>query len=169
MMPGERTYLWQWQRDRYRVSWLTLCPTEADIQAAAIERLSFLGIPVLAVDVGAKKLRGRAFRALKAAGVSRASQALKGQTGAGVEGLSDIIGVIPPEVHGLGGWGIPLFLECKKPEWMEPGSIGFVQKQAAGKPTPDQLAFLDAMHQAHACVGVIWSVDDLSLALGGFL
>lgn len=157
-------FLWRWDRARYKESWLCLRPTESDIQAATMARLSFLGIPAAVVDAGAKKLRGRAIGALRRQGLDprAASAALRGDTGI-LAGLVDIVGVIPPVIHRLAfPWGIPLYLECKAPEHLEPSPRGgFRQVGASGVPTPDQLAFLDAMHHAGARVSVIWSVDDL--------
>ena len=159
----ERTYLWQWDRCRYKTSWLCLRPTEDDIQAATMARLSFMGIPAAVVDAGAKKLRGRAIGALRRQGLGArdASALLRGDTGI-LAGLVDIVGTIPPAVHRLAfPWGIPLFIECKAAAHLEPVAGGHRQIASPGKPTPDQLAFLDAMHGAGACVGVIWSSDDL--------
>lgn len=160
----DRSYLWRWDRDRYKSSWLCLRPTEAQVQEATIMRLSLLGIPAAVVDAGAKKLRGRAIGALRRQGLDSrvASALLRGDTGI-LTGLVDIVGTIPPKVHRLAfPWGIPLFLEMKAPEHLEPSPRGgFRQVDPAGAPTPDQLAFLDAMHGAGACVGVLWSVDDL--------
>lgn len=138
--------------------------SEAVIQAAVMARLSFLGIPSAVVDAGAKTLRGRAFGALVRSGVpgSTASAMLKGQTGI-LTGLVDIVGVVPQQVHRQATpWGIPLFLEVKAPEWLEPDRRGGLRQfRAAGRPSPDQLAFLDAMHGAGARVGIVWSSDDL--------
>lgn len=150
-MP-DRPYLWRWDRSRYKASWLCLRPSEAQVQAAVLEMLYWRGIPALAVDVGAKRLRGRAFGALRRAGASTAC--LSGATGAGIAGLADIVGCLPG--------GRALFLECKAPEHLAAVPRGgFRQVESAGKPSPQQLGFLDAMHGAGACVGVVWSVEDL--------
>ena len=169
MLSDAHPYLWRWDRSRYKASWLCLRPSEDDVQAACLSKLSFLGIPAMPVDAGAKLLRGRAYGALRRAGASTAC--LKGQTGAGFAGLADIIGVIPRSVHRLDfPWGIPLFLELKAPEHLEPSpGGGFRQVEAAGKPSSQQLGFLDAMHGAGACVGVIWSCEDLDFVLWGMV
>jgi hypothetical protein len=152
----DRPYLHRWDRSRYKESWLLLRPSEAQIQAAVLDCLSRRGIPALAVDAGAKRLRGRAFGALRRAGASTAC--LSGATGAGIAGLADIVGCLPG--------GRALFLECKAPEHLEPApGGGYRQVGGAGKPSPQQLGFLDAMHGAGACVGVVWSVDDLAEVL----
>jgi len=142
-----------WDPTRYAEPYLMAGVTEADVQGSILEVLRVLGIPALAVDAGAKKLRGRAFGALRRAGAS--TLALKGQTGAGCSGLSDIIGCIPG--------GRALFLEVKAPAWFTRGKRGLITKRAAGKPSPQQLAFLSTMHRAGAVVGVAWSSADLAL------
>lgn len=168
LLVPDRPFLWRWDRSRYKESWLCLRPSEEDIQAATMARLSFLGIPAAVVDAGAKKLRGRAIGALRRQGVAPrdAAALLRGQTGI-LTGLVDIIGTIPPRVHRLPfPWGIPFYIECKAPEHLEPSPRGgFRQLDPAGVPSGDQLAFLDAMHRAGARVGVIWSVDDLQEVL----
>lgn len=162
--PESHPYRFAWERARYPLVYLMDRPSEAAVQATILEGLAYLGIPAWANDAGAKTLRGRAAGALRRAGVSTA--ALKGRTGAGMAGLADIQGAIPATVHRFPfEWAIPLYVEVKRPEWME---LDGKQFGPAGKPEPAQLAFLDTMHAAGAAVTVAWAwrdVEDLLRAI----
>lgn len=142
----------------YSGLYLLSCVPESEVQAAILESLQWRRIPAVAVDAGAAKLRGRAYRALKAAG-QNARGILAGQTGAGVEGFPDIVGTLPG--------GRALFIEVKAPRWLHesPKTGKLIQKEREGLPTLEQMAFLETMHQAGAVVGVAWSVDDLDRIL----
>ena len=154
MNPG-KDYPFQhlFDRKRYSERMMMLRPSEDDVQAAILSALAAMGIPAMAVDAGAKKLRGRAYGALKRGGLSTAI--LKGQTGAGMAGMVDIIGCIPKS-------GRALFIEVKAPAWLD--GNGKVAR-SAGKPTDQQLEFLATMHRAGAVVGVAWALDDLKAIL----
>lgn len=149
----------------YSAFYLLNCVPESAVQAAILESLQWRGIPAVAVDAGAAKLRGRAYRALKASG-QNARGILAGQTGAGMEGFPDIIGTIPGRLLGL-QLGVPLFIEVKAPRWIEesPKTGKLIQKAKEGLPTIEQLTFLGTMHDAGAVVGIAWSVDDLDKIL----
>lgn len=141
---------------RYSTVYLLEQVPERDVQATTLAHLRALGIPALAVDAGAAKLRGRAWGALKRAGVQDPRGALHGQTGAGMAGLVDVVGTLPG--------GRALFLEIKAPQHltMSRATAGrIIVKERAGKPTDDQLAFLDTMAAAGALVGIIWGPGDL--------
>ena len=73
----------RFEDSRYSTFYLLNCVPESAVQAAILESLQWRGIPAVAVDAGAAKLRGRAYRALKAAG-QNARGILAGQTGADV-------------------------------------------------------------------------------------
>ena len=157
-----RLYCDTFDRARYNDAYLLGCVSEATVQKNALATLNLHRIPALAVDAGGAKLRGRACRALKGAGVRNAASIMKGGTqGACSAGLSDILGTLPG--------GRALYIEVKAPEWLtrSPKTGRLIQKAAPGKPSDEQLAFLDTMAKAGALVGIIWSPDDLNELLTG--
>lgn len=153
-------------RTLYSRAYLTACVSEAEAQKETIAALQLKGVGCYANDVGAKSIRGRAAAVAKKNGAS--SQDMRwlnaGKTGAGTKGLVDIVGVIPTWVHKQGHeWGIPLYIEMKAPEWCQlSGKTGqLIQARPAGKPSEEQMEFLEAMHGAGAVCGVAWGVMDL--------
>lgn len=155
-----RPYLSTFDRSRYPAVYLLRKVTEAAVQSCALQILQCRHIPALATDAGAGALRGRIGRALRKGGVESPGAYLKGVGGAINAGLSDIVGCMPG--------GRALFIEVKAPEWTRLSATGAVRNdRSAGKPTPDQLAFLDTMAAAGALVGVIWHTDDLIELLEG--
>lgn len=165
----ERSYPfpWRFERERYSLQYLLARVAEEDVQGNALVKLEALGIPAVPVDVGAKKLRGRAIAALRRAKASTEAMnwVNQGATGAGVINFPDLVGCIP-------GSGRALFIECKAPEWLEPSTArlgNFVVARRAEEPRPGQLAFLETMHQAGAVVGVIWGPRDLDRILAPHL
>lgn len=159
-------FLCRFDPARYSEFYLMSCVPEAKVQEDILDMLQWRGIPAVAVDVGAKKLRGRAVGALQAAGRGDLLHRLKGTTGAGVAGLVDVLGTIPGRLVGQLR-GVPLFVEVKAPRWLHksPRTGALIQKEREGLPTAQQLAFLDTMHRAGAVVGVAWGLDDLDFIL----
>jgi CBS-domain-containing membrane protein len=156
-----RPYRFAFERARYSDAYLLGCVSEAAVQKAALELLTIHRIPALAVDAGGARLRGAVGRALRRGGISNARQFLGRTQGACSAGLSDILGTLPG--------GRALYVEVKAPEWLttSPKTGRLIQKAEPGKPTDDQLAFLDTMAEAGALVGIIWSTDDLNEILKG--
>jgi hypothetical protein len=147
-------------RDRYAEEYLLGHPTEAQVQDSALGILTALRIPALAVDAGGKRLRGDIGRAMRRGGVEQVGAYLAGRSGAAHAGLSDIIGTLPG--------GRALYIEVKQPEWLRVSRTGRTRcERAPGKPSDEQLAFLDTMAEAGALVGVIWSPEDLDEILKG--
>ena len=153
----------RWVRERYPVDYLLGHVSEHDVQLVTLAKLRAYGIPALAVDAGARTLRGRAIGALKRAGADAQAVAFvnNGSTGAGLAGLADVVGALP-------GSGRALFLELKAPEWLDPSNRRegqFIVARKPGKPTLEQLGFLNTMHHAGALVGVIWHASELDMLL----
>jgi hypothetical protein len=156
-----RPYVHEFDPRLYSDSYLLSHVTEAQVQAAALDLLRAERIPALAVDAGGAKLRGAAYRALKGAGIGNAGAIVKGGAGASFAGLTDIIGTLPAN-------GRALYLEIKAPQWTRLSKANCMrQARAAGKPTDDQLEFLDTMAAAGALVGVAWSPEDVADILKG--
>lgn len=151
-----RRYRRQSNATRHSGLYLLSSGPENEFQKAVLELLVAEGILALVVDVGGKKLRGQAFRSLRAAGAL-----VKGGPLAVLGGLTDIVGPLL--------WnGRALYLEIKAPAWWTPGCRKeWRTVRSAGAPSEEQLAFMDTMHAAGALVGVAWSVDDaIDLILG---
>lgn len=143
-------FLHRWDPGRYPEMYLRLGPLEAVVQKNVLVVLRQLGVLAFAVDAGAKALRGRAYGALRCAGRPDLAARLKGRTGVGEAGLSDVIGV----TRG----GRALFVEVKAPALYVPdGEGGLVVERSAGQPTEEQLAFLAAAHRHGAVAGVAWA------------
>lgn len=155
------TLLLEWSRTRYTWNYLTWRQNEAGVQKAVLEDLRRRGAVVVAVDAGAAMFRGRTMGALKAADrMDLLPAVMAGRTGAGMKGLSDIVGVLPG--------GRAVFIEVKAPEWCEesPHRPGFLRSlRAAGKATDEQCAFLKAAHTLGAAAGVAWHWKDLDAIL----
>lgn len=130
---------WRWDATRYTEAYRNSGILESSVQASALAILRAQGCLAWVVDAGAKQLRGRAVAEIRANGGNVA--ALVGRTGAGVKGMSDIMGIYRP-----GNRGQAIFIECKAP----------------GKnPTQEQLDFLYAVRQAGAIAGVAWAGLDV--------
>ena len=153
-------FITQWDRTRYSKTWLCTKPSEATIQKHILQRLALCGIQAFPVDAAAKIIRGRATGVLRRAGmVDAAAFVNRGKAGGARKGVVDIVGVFPG--------GRALFVEVKQPEWLElnPKTGALIQSRGAGKPTPEQLEFLLAMHAQGAVVGIAWSAEDLEAIL----
>jgi hypothetical protein len=158
MLP-KYTFLHEFEPEDYAIMYLRTGMSESAVQTAILGYLASKRIFAFPVDVGAKQLQGRAFGALRRAGLGTA--ALKGKTGAGEKGVSDIIGVLPED-------GRALFIEVKKPaHYVRSQKVRdrWVLKSPAGEASQEQLDFLDRAHRSGAVVGVAWSVGDVEYIL----
>lgn len=142
---------------------------EARIQADIAEALRLLRITPDWVDSGAKAMRGKAWGALmrllgslgihgpKAEAMARPVLNSLGGVSAADKGRSDLSGVLAPN-------GRAWFIEVKAPPQLDPATGNILKP--AGKPSPEQIAYLLEKHQQGAIVGVAWSVDDALAILG---
>lgn len=151
----------EWDRSRYAPTYLCARVSEAQVQKAVLEELAVKGVMALAVDAGARSLRGRARGALLDADRGDLlGRVMGGKVSAAAKGMPDIVGVLPG--------GRALFVECKAPEWTEwawqrKDLVGRYLRQvrAAGKLKPEQRAFLERAAQLGAACAVAWSPADL--------
>lgn len=161
----------EFHREAYSDFYLLSCLSEAVVQAQIKEALEKMGLLAWVVDVGAKKVRGRACGALRKAGVANPAQVLRAKhPGASdaPQGFPDIHGLIPTRLSATGIL-VPFYIEVKRPLWLKFGKRGLAVDQQPGKPTPEQLAFLLSAHLVGACCGVAWSVADSNKILKKWL
>lgn len=147
---------------RYPKSYLLLGLPEKEVQALVVANLRSRGCFVVVVDAGAAKLRGRAFGALRRAGISNPNQLLVGRTGIAA-GLPDIIGCTLD--------GRFLAVECKAPaRFAVAQKIKYVGsptmqllrvERAAGEATGPQLAFIREVRRRGGLAGVAWHPLDV--------
>ena len=153
-------FLHIFEASRYSPAYLRQGVPESVVQAACVARLRALGAAVDIRDTGAAKLRGRAYGALKRRGVKDPRALLKGFTGAGSVGASDLVFTLP---GGRAG-----FLEVKAPgRWVEGARGRLVQDDGPGQPTPEQLEYLERRRLLGAVVGVAWAALDVDVILSG--
>lgn len=158
--PGERAainafryagFQHEWDASRYTAGWLSIeRDEERVVQPAVVAALRARGAFAEILDSGSRKLRGRAFGAMRRAGVDP-SWAMKGATGAARKGTPDVIGCTPS--------GIFIAIECKAPALIVNGIV----ERSAGVASADQLEWLDAAHRKSAIVGVAWGPSDVAL------
>jgi len=157
-----------WDAARYPVGYLLSCVSEAQVQAAVVEELQRRRWLFDVNDAGAAKLRGRVRGVAGRAGVAHlVPQMMKGTTGAGRKGASDIHGTLPG--------GRSFYFEVKAPEWKvlkrggrwgEDAAPPYPhQLRPAGKPSPEQLAFLQLAGGPvfRAAAGIVWHPSDFDL------
>jgi hypothetical protein len=160
-LPLDRPYLHTFDAARYPRAFLFGQVSEAQVQADILSAASLMGLHLEVVDAGFAAIRGKFYGAMLRAGIKEpmARLVLKGLTGisAADPGRSDLSGSMAPD-------GRAVFLEVKAPAWVNPKTGGTVR--AAGSPSPEQLAFLDARAREGCIVGVCWSVGDALDALG---
>lgn len=149
--------LFTWDRSRYSPAYLMLGCQESVVQKGVLDFLAARDIFAFAVDAGGARLRGRAHAAILKAGGN--AGALHGAAGGSVAGIPDIIGTLPS--------GRSIYIECKRPEWLESFAGGAVLRQLrpAGKLRPDQLAFLTRAEASNALCIVAWHFTDVERAL----
>lgn len=150
-------FLHEFKRERYSPAWLRLCASEDNVEKAILDSLRHRGIRAHKIDAGGKAMRGKLLQVLRKFGIRPevANKIAAMVFGSAPKGWLDITGVLRG--------GRAMFVEVKKPEWLEisekTGKL--VQKQAAGKLEPEQLDFMIRMHSQGAVVGVCWSPEDL--------
>lgn len=129
------TFPWQFNRDAYPPGYLAAPVREEVVVTGAVARLRALGAHVVVIDSGGRAWRSR----LQGRGVGAL----------GVKGL--------PDIAGTHADGRAIWIEAKRPAWIVDGRV----RRPAGKPTPEQLAFLHEVHRRGACAGVIWRATDV--------
>lgn len=146
-----RPYQSLWIRARYSTIYLLHGPDEATVQAQIIQALKPLRVVVWETDAGGKKTLGRLSRALHSMPILKRliPAILAAARGFLPAGHSDLTGYMPD--------GRAIFLEVKAPEKINTKGT---QERPAGKPTPEQLSFLDPAAAAGCVVGVVWSPWD---------
>lgn len=148
---------WQWDRTRYSNNYLVQQLSEQQVQDGIIAELEFWRIDVIAIDAGMKRARGRMMQAAKTHGMD-VSKIVNFKSGGLPAGFPDLHGTLAPE-------GIALYIEVKAPAWIDPDNPHSIISEA-GKPTSEQLAYLDSKHSRGAICLVAWSVDDVTKVLG---
>lgn len=148
---------WKWDRTRYTNNYLVQQFSEEMVQDAIIAELEFWRIDVIAIDAGMKRARGRMLQAGRNNGMDL-SKVVNFKNGGIPAGSSDLHATLAPD-------GVGLYIEVKAPAWIDPANPSRTISEA-GKPTLEQLAFLDSKHSRGAVCLVAWSVDDVTLMLG---
>jgi hypothetical protein len=121
---------------------------ERIVQPMVLLRARSRGAFVFQTDAGARKLRGRAFGAIRRAGGDPAS-VMRGGAGALPPGTSDILGVARD--------GRFIAIEVKRPPVVRDGRT----ITAGGTPTEEQLAFLAEVWRRGGIAGVAWGPLDV--------
>lgn len=152
-----RLYPWKFDRSNYRNEYLVQQFSEEQVQNAILAELHFWRIDAVPIDAGMKRARGRILGAARRVG-QNVSQIVNFKNGGLPVGFSDLHGTLAPE-------GIALYIECKAPAWIDPHYPARIIREA-GKPTEEQLVFLDSKHSRGAIVLVAWSVSDVIRVLG---
>jgi hypothetical protein len=147
---------WRFERQRYSDLYLLSQVTENQVQKQILELLHAYDVDAVAIDAGGRKQRGRMMSAARVRGIQLAGlENIK--TGAIPEGWPDLEATLAPK-------GRALFIEVKAPAWID-GKGKIVR--AAGRPSVEQLDLLHSKHDRGALVMVAWSLDDVTLYLGG--
>lgn len=150
-------FAWQFDRSRYPDSYLVQRFNEQQVQDAIIAELKFWKIDVIAIDAGMKRARGRMIQAAKSRGLD-VSNIVNFKAGGLPAGWPDLHATLSPD-------GVGLYVEVKAPAWIDPDNYSRIISEA-GKPTEEQLAFLDSKRERGAVVLVAWSVGDVMKVLG---
>ncbi len=116
-------------------------PKESDVQAQVIDLIHALGGVAIRTNSGAMKVENRFIRFNSE------------------PGCSDVIGVVPHPTRG----GVPVALECKKPNWKPAGTDSKDTERVMREAR--QRAFLDKWVKAGGLGLFVRSVDDLQAAL----
>jgi hypothetical protein len=153
--PPDRPYLHQWDASRYKRAYLFGDVPEAKVQDDIRRALGYFRVEAAVIDAGFSAIRGKVYSALKrlrvADSVIQAVMAALKDIAAAPVGWSDLNGCLAPS-------GRAFYIECKSPARLDPQRGTIITP--AGRPSADQLNFLDRMHARGALVGVAWSVDD---------
>jgi hypothetical protein len=142
---------------RYSENYLIRQLTEAQVQDAIIAELEFWKVDVIAIDAGMKRARGRILSSAKQLGISAGAAIAKFTAGGLPAGWPDLHATLAPD-------GVALYVEVKAPAWIDPKTKRIISE--AGKPSKEQLFYLDSKHRRGAIVCVAWSVEDVLLVLG---
>lgn len=131
--------------------------TEAQVQDAIIAELEFWKVDVIAIDAGMKRARGRILSSAKQLGISAGAALARFTAGGLPVGFPDLHGTLAPD-------GVSLYIEVKAPAWIDPVTKRIISE--AGRPSREQLDYLDSKQQRGAIVCVAWSVADVIRILG---
>jgi hypothetical protein len=149
---------WRFDRSLYSDAYLVQRVNEEQVQEAIIGYLELFDVDVIAIDAGMKRARGRVIAAARTRGID-AREIAAFRAGGLPAGFSDLHATLAPS-------GVSLYVEVKAPAWIDPDKPSRIISEA-GKPTLEQLAFLDSKHSRGAIVLVAWSVDDVTRRLRG--
>lgn len=151
-------FLHEWDADRYPVPYLRRGLLEKDVVEACVALLqSRWRAQVTVIDSGDARGRGRAARVI--AGLGGNPGLIRGSASQMEPGISDLAVTFQ---GGRAGW-----FEIKRPAWLEvsPSTGRLRQRREPGRPTEEQLLFLERQRRAGAIVGVGWSPIDLQVAI----
>jgi hypothetical protein len=148
---------WQFDRSLYSDAYLVQRVSEEQVQDAIVVCLEFFDVDVIAIDAGMKRARGRVIAAARTRGID-ARELVAFKSGGLPAGFPDLHATLAPS-------GVSLYIEVKAPAWIDPDKPSRIISEA-GKPTLEQLSFLDSKHSRGAIVMVAWSVDDVTRRLG---
>jgi hypothetical protein len=157
-IPKTFPFPWRFDRSLYSDAYLVQRVSDEQVQEAIVASLEFFAIDVIAIDAGMKRARGRVIAAAKTRGID-AREIAAFRSGGLPAGFSDLHATLAPS-------GVSLYIEVKAPAWIDPDEPSRLISEA-GKPTIEQLAFLDSKHSRGAIVLVAWSVDDVMRKIGG--
>ena len=161
-MISEHPYQWQWDKTRYQRAFLWGGQSESEVQADSVEALRISKIDVEVVDSGSGRLRIMFMSALKSFGLGQdAIKTILGRVRnvapSSDPGRSDLSGCLAPN-------GRAFYIEMKAPAKLDPVTGNVLR--TAGKPTAEQLGFLNRRHVEGAICGVAWSANDCFEILG---
>jgi|HubBroStandDraft_5_1064220.scaffolds.fasta_scaffold117982_2 hypothetical protein len=156
-MTITRPFLWKFDRSRYSNDYLVRQVSEDQVQTGIIDHLAFYRVDAVAIDAGMKRARGRMIAAAYTRGVD-VREIVKFKNGGIPAGWSDLTATLAPN-------GVSLYIEVKAPAWINPENYSQIIREA-GRPTEDQLDFLDSKQSRGAIVMVAWSVADVLQLIG---
>jgi len=145
------------ERDRYSPIYLSRQVTEEHVQLAIIQTLELYRVDVIAIDAGMRRARGRVLSSAKRFGVSAGAALAAFKAGGLPAGFPDLHATLAPD-------GVSFYCEVKAPAWIDPATKKIIRE--AGRPSSEQLDYLDSKQQRGAIVCVAWSVDDVIRILG---
>jgi hypothetical protein len=155
-------YLTTWDKTRYKRAFLWGGQSELEVQTEVVDALRISRVDVEVVDAGSNTLRLAFMRVLHACGIpeEKVKMIMSRVRNVGPSsdpGRSDLSGALAPN-------GRSFYIEMKAPAKIDP--VSGKQLRAAGKASPEQLAFLARRYAEGCIVGVAYSVDDAFEILG---